>query len=70
MEYDRDNVKKLLATNEKLKLLNDDVKLLKEYANMIYGGKGVLTIYVTIIKKQKQLATNIIQQISKEYSIK
>ena len=70
LEYDRDNVKKLLATNEKLKLLNDDVKLLKEYANMIYGGKGVLTIYVTIIKKQKQLATNIIQQISKEYSIK
>jgi hypothetical protein len=69
LDYDRETINKLLFTKTKLTLLNQDEKLLKEYANIVYGGKGVLTIYVTIIKKQKQLASNIIEQISKEYSI-
>jgi hypothetical protein len=69
VDYDRRTVQGLLKTNKKLDLLNNEEKLLKEYANIVYGGKGVLTIYVQILQRHKLLANNIMQQLSKEYSI-
>lgn len=69
IDYDRRTVQGLLKTRNKLQLLNNDEKLLKEYANIVYGGKGVLTIYVQILERHKLIAKNIMQQLSKEYSI-
>lgn len=69
VDYDRGTVQELLKTNKNLTLLNNEEKLLKEYANIVYGGKGVLTIYVQILERHKLLAQNIMQQLSEEYSI-
>lgn len=69
VDYDRRTVQELLKTNKKLALLNNEEKLLKEYANIVYGGKGVLTISVQILERHKILATNIMKLLSKEYTI-
>ena len=50
--------------------LDDNPKQFRELANGVYGGKGVLSIYVTIINRQKELAIKIIEDLRKEYSIK
>jgi hypothetical protein len=62
-------VDRLLETNISPKFLDADEKLLKEYANSIYGGKGVLTIYVLILKSQFTEASNIINLLTKEYHL-
>lgn len=69
LDYDRETVNGLLNSNAKVKLLTNDDLLLKEYANVVYGGKGVLNIYVNILKLQKSRAKNIIELLSKEYGI-
>ena len=70
VDYDRSNVFHLLETNINPKFLDEDEKLLKEYANAIYGGKGVLAIYVTILKSKYPQAANIIDLLNKEYDLK
>ena len=50
--------------------MDDNPKQFRELANGVYGGKGVLSIYVTIINRQKELAIKIIEDLRKEYSIK
>jgi hypothetical protein len=40
---------------------------MKEYANVVYGGRGILNRYVTMLKAQKLRATNIIEILHKEY---
>lgn len=69
-DYNRVNISNLLETKIVPTFLDDDQKLLKEYANSLYGGKGVLTNYISILKKQHHSATNIIKLLEKEYSIK
>jgi hypothetical protein len=70
VDYNRENVASLLETTISPKFLDDDEKLLKEYANSIYGGKGVLAIYVLILKSQYTQAVNIIELLNKEYDLK
>ena len=67
LDYTRQSVIELLNTNTKLQLLTDDEKLMKEYANVVYGGRGILNRYVTMLKAQKLRATNIIEILHKEY---
>jgi len=69
LDYTRGNANKLLKTNVKLKLMQDDEKVLKEYANIVYGGKGILNAYVTMLKAQKRRGKNMIEILTKEYSI-
>lgn len=68
-DYDRETVKELLNTKTQVRFLNNDEKLLREYANMVYGGKGVLNIYVNILKAQKNRAKNMIEILNKEYDL-
>lgn len=70
IDYDRQTVGALLKTKIKLQFLNNDDKLLREYANIIYSGKSVLTVYITILERHKILANNILKQLENEYSIK
>ena len=67
--YTRGNAFELLKTNKKLNLMQDDEKLLKEYANIVYGGRGILNAYVTMLKAQKRRGKNMIEILSKEYSV-
>ena len=70
MNPDRETIKNILNTNTQLSFLDDNPKQFRELANGVYGGKGVLSIYVTIINRQKELAIKIIEDLRKEYSIK
>jgi hypothetical protein len=70
LDYDRETIKNILNTNTQLSFLDDNPKQFRELANGVYGGKGVLSIYVTIINRQKELAIKIIEDLRKEYSIK
>ena len=70
LDYSRENVINLLNTNSKLTLLTSDEKFIKEYANIVYGGKNVLAIYSVLLNNHKKLAEQIIDQLSKEYQIK
>jgi len=69
LDYDRVNVISLLNTNKKLTLLTENDKELKEYANIVYGGKNVLAIYSILLKKHKYLAEQIINLLNKEYHL-
>jgi len=69
LNYTRQTAQGLLNTNVKLKLLNDDEKILKEYANVVYGGKGVLNAYVNMLKAQKIRAKIIIEILTKAYRL-
>jgi len=69
LDYTRSTAQGLLNTNVKLKLLNDDEKILKEYANVVYGGKGVLNAYVNMLKAQKIRAKIIIEILTKAYGL-
>jgi hypothetical protein len=69
LDYSRENVINLLQTKNKLLLLTDDEKFMKEYANVVYGGKNVLAVYSVLLKKHKILAEEIIALLSKEYHI-
>ncbi len=69
LNYTRGNANGLLKTNVKLKLMQNDEKLLKEYANIVYGGKGILNAYVTMLKKQKNRGINMIEILTKEYGL-
>lgn len=69
LDYTRQSAYGLLNTNVKLKLLNDDEKLLREYANILYGGKGILNAYVNMLIAQKSRAKNNIEILTKEYKL-
>jgi len=69
LDYTRQTAHELLNTNVKLKLLNEDEQLLKEYANVVYGGKGVLNAYVNMLKVQKARAITIIEILNREYGL-
>lgn len=69
LNYTRQTAYGLLNTNVKLKLLNDDEKLLREYANILYGGKGILNAYVNMLIAQKSRAKNNIEILTKEYKL-
>lgn len=52
------------------KLINDDPKLLAEYANRCHSSQFVLNNYIINMKAAKEMATNLIKLIKQEYGLK
>ena len=58
-----------LKTNTKFTLLNNDSKLMMEYASWITGTKESISFYVVYLKSQKERAIRIMQFLRKEYHL-
>ncbi len=68
-EYNRENLRGFLHTEITVKLLNNDEKLIREYANWISFIRNPLNTYIGSIKNQKDRSVRMIQFLRKEYHL-
>lgn len=69
LNYDRFTVREILQTNTKCELLNNDGKLIREYANTIYHSKATLVNYIRMLKELESRIPGMIKFLEKEYDL-
>ena len=69
LNYDRNTVRDILQTNTKCELLNNDEKLIKEYANTIYHAKATLANYIRMLKELENRTPGMIKFLENEYHL-
>ena len=69
LNYDRNTIRGILQTNSKITLLNNDIILIKEYANAVYLAKAALGNYILMLKSLEKRAPKMIQFLEKEYHL-
>jgi hypothetical protein len=68
-DYDRTNINDLLKDTRKPWLLNDDPKLMRQYANRIYYFKAMAGVYLTMTVLHLEKATRMINFLKASYGI-
>ena len=69
INYDRNTVQGILKTKSKIELLNNDPKLVKEYANTVYFAKGTLSIYIELIKRLENRIPKMAMFLENKYPL-
>ena len=69
LNYDRYTVRDILQTDAKCELLNNDEKLIKEYANTIYHAKATLVNYIRMLKELESRIPGMVKFLENEYHI-
>ena len=59
----------VLKTNTKYTLLNNDDKLIMEYANLVTGTQAAVKNYVVFLKNQKERAIRIMYFLQEKYNL-
>lgn len=68
-DYDRTNIDDLLRDTRQPWLLNDDPKLMRQYANRIYYYKAMMGVYLNMSIYHLEKATRMIDFLKKSYCI-
>ena len=69
LNYDRFTVRVFLQTSTKCELLNNDRKLIREYANTIYHSKATLVNYIRMLKELESRIPGMITFLQNEYNL-
>jgi hypothetical protein len=67
--YDRNTISNILKEKTPVALLNNDEKLIKQYANSMYFSRSSLTAYIDILKGIENRIPLIMQFLEKEYHL-
>jgi hypothetical protein len=68
-DYDRTNVNDLLKDARKPWLLNDDPKLMRQYANRMYYFRAMTGVYLNMTIEHLEKAKRLIEFLKKSYKI-
>ena len=69
LNYDRNTIRDILRTNSKIALLNNDEKLIKEYANTINHAKATLANYIRMLKDMESRIPEVVKFLEHEYHL-
>lgn len=69
MNYDRNTIRNILISKDKIALLNNDPQLMKEFANALFFAKGTLLTYIALLERLSLKSVSVSQFLAETYHI-